>query len=139
MFFHMLWNISYISYEPYKVLAINGHTSLDIIDLSWNSDCIVRDNYGDIKTICHQQPFVCVLPHGLEYLPHFIWNFKSIKMMSSHNSKDIYDLLLSSSYIVRNNFDNINTICHWQPFVCVLPHVIEYLPHFIWNLKSNED
>ena len=52
-------------------------------------------------------------------------------MISSTNSKDIYDLLVSSTHIVRNNFDDIKTIYHQYQFVCVLPHVTEYLPHFI--------
>ena len=41
-------------------------------------------------------------------------------MISGHNSKDIYYLLLSNSYIVRNNFDDIKTICEQKLFVCVL-------------------
>ena len=55
---------------------------------------------------------------------------------SSYIVRNNYDLLLSSSYIVRDNFYDMKTICHKGPFVCIFPHVVEYLPLFIWNLLS---
>ena len=52
----------------------------------------------------------------------------------------IYDLLLSSRYIVRDNYDDIWTICHQQPLLCVLLHVIVFAkfhmkPTKYWGLE----
>ena len=100
-------------------------------DLSLNNSNTVRDNYVDIKTICHQQPIVCVLPHVMKYVTHFIKKTYKVLRISGHNTKDIYNLWLSSSYIVRNSFDDKKTICHRKKIVCVLSHLMEYLPHII--------
>ena len=58
-------------------------------DLSLNNSNTVRDNYVDIKTICHQQPIVCVLPHVMKYICHIPYETYKVLMINSHTSIDI--------------------------------------------------
>ena len=76
-FCHMLWNICHISCDTYKVLRISGHNSIDIYALSMNSSYIVRYNYDDIKTICHQHWFVCMC-FATCYGIYVKWNLQGI-------------------------------------------------------------